>query len=40
MKSTISDLLTSTDARSSSAVETKLSEELSAGVPWWNAEAE
>lgn len=40
MKSTISELLTSTEARTSSAVEAKLTEELSAGAPWWNAEAQ
>jgi len=40
MKSTISELLTSPQARTSEAVEAKLTEELSAGFPWWNVAAE
>lgn len=36
MKSTISELLTSLEARTDAAVEANLAKELSAGIPWWN----
>lgn len=36
MKSTISSVLTSVDARTNEAVEASMVQELSAGIPWWN----
>lgn len=37
MNTTIEDILTNSEVRSNAAVEASLSQDISAGVPWWDA---